>query len=944
MKRALPVLASFLAVLVLSAPAFAQVQTGSILLKVTDEQRAVLPGVTVTISSPVLVAGTMTGATDAGGAYRFPSLPPGTYAVKLELQGFQTLVRENIVVNVGLTTPIDLALKVATLQETVTVTGESPVVDTTSGNVSITLNQDLLQKTPGGRDIWSLLEYKVPGLITNRPDVGGGSAGLQASFTARGTPNSQNAQFLNGINVGDPAAIGFTGFYYDYDAFEEIQVSTGAHDLSVPSSGVFLNMVTKTGTDRYQGKASIFWQGDATQTQNVDQDLLDFGLRKDAGAVNYVSDAAAQIGGPLIKNKVRFFGSYRDWRVHVNVPGFVNAQGESEEEYTDMKSGLANLAWQLNDNNRLTGFYARQYYYKPNRGASALNNPLSNFKEDDVFDITQGLWNSVLTNRSFLDARFTFNRIFFPLFQKGKEQSLFDQATSYLDRAAQTESIFERRRFQMNANYQYYLDNWMGGRHEFRVGFDHAHTPTQTAQNRIDDVNLSWNSVLGRGTEVTLFNSPVKSKATVDVTSLYAQDNFTIKRLTLVGGLRWERVEGYLPEQSSPPSRWFPDLARQFAAVRDIINWKNVGPRVSAIYDLMGTGRTAVKANYGRYYYTVGTGTPNTVNPNFTVSERYAWNDLNGDLRFQAGEQGRLLSRAGGLTTSYDPDIRRPYTDEVAAGVDHELYPNFRLSAVFTYRKEKDQYGNHDVGVPFGAYTAVTVADMGRDGILGTSDDTTITVYNQNAATLGQNRVVITNNTLLDQTYRGLEVTATKRFSNRWQMLMGYTVSKTDVETDSVVNPNALINNSGPVFFDRTHTFKATGSYLLPGDWNVSGNFRTQTGVPVTRQLRVTGFNQGSITVNAEPRGEARLDPLTTIDARVSKIFRLRGAQELELNVDFYNLASANTTWEVRTLSGRLNVRQGGEATGALLNQQQYLSATQILGPRIIRFGATYRF
>jgi hypothetical protein len=200
-----------------SSAALAQVQTGSILVRAADEKGGLLPGVLVTITSPVLVAGQMTGMTDAGGAYRFPSLPPGTYSVKLAMQGFQSVVRENVVVNVGQTTPIELGMKVAARQEEITVVAESPVVDTTSANVNVTLDSELLQKTPGGRDIWSLVEYKVPGLVTTRPDVGGASGGLQGGMVAHGTPNAQNTQFLNGINVGDPAAIGFTGFYYDFD-------------------------------------------------------------------------------------------------------------------------------------------------------------------------------------------------------------------------------------------------------------------------------------------------------------------------------------------------------------------------------------------------------------------------------------------------------------------------------------------------------------------------------------------------------------------------------------------------------------------------------------------------------------------------------------------------------------------------------------------------------
>src|SRR5436190_5997959 len=143
----------------------------------------------------------------------------------------------------------------------------------------------------------------------------------------------------------------------------------------------------------------------------------------------------------------------------------------------------------------------------------------------------------------------------------------------------------------------------------------------------------------------------------MDQTALYAQDTYTLRRLTLAGGVRWERVEGYLPEQSSPPSQWFPSIARSFSAVHNVPLWHTLGPRVSVVYDLLGNGRTAAKFAAGRYYYTISTGTPNSVNPNFNVSETYTWNDLNHDLHYQSGERGALVARAGGLITSFDPNV-----------------------------------------------------------------------------------------------------------------------------------------------------------------------------------------------------------------------------------------------------------------------------------------------
>src|SRR5262245_14025587 len=249
MVRRTAVVAILLALVLafLPAPATAQTQKGSILVKTVDAQGGVMPGVTVTLTSPVQ-PGAITGVTDSEGNYRSPTLTVGTYTVKLSLQGFQTINRENVVVQQNQTVSLDMAMKVGNLSESVTVTAESPVVDSKNVNVAVNIDKKLLETTPGGKDIWSLLEYKAPGVVADSPDVGGNQGGLQRGLQSRGTPNGQNTQQLNGVNVNDPAAQGFSMNYYVPTTMDNIQVATGSQDITIGTAGIFINMVTKSGS------------------------------------------------------------------------------------------------------------------------------------------------------------------------------------------------------------------------------------------------------------------------------------------------------------------------------------------------------------------------------------------------------------------------------------------------------------------------------------------------------------------------------------------------------------------------------------------------------------------------------------------------------------------------------------------------------------------------
>src|SRR4051812_18734553 len=313
---------TFAAALLCSATiAAAQVQTGVISVKAVDDQGAVMPGVSVNITSPVLPRA-IDGTTDASGVFQVPGLTPASYTVKLTLQGFQTSIREDVIVRQGQAANVEVAMKVGALSEAVTVKGESPIVDTKSVGTKTNIDAVLLETTPGGKDIWNILEYKAPGVVVESPDAGGNQGGLQRSLSSRGTPNGQNTQVLNGVNVNDPAAQGFAMYYYVPTTLDNIQVSSGAQDIAVGTGGVFINMVTKSGTNRLSGMALQTYQGKSTQATNVDTELRQAGLRPDANSTELLTNTNFQVGGPMIENKLFYFGAVNLQQVHINVPGF----------------------------------------------------------------------------------------------------------------------------------------------------------------------------------------------------------------------------------------------------------------------------------------------------------------------------------------------------------------------------------------------------------------------------------------------------------------------------------------------------------------------------------------------------------------------------------------------------------------------------------------------
>jgi len=994
------------ALFLLPALASAQVQRGSLFVKVADEQGGILPGATLELTSPVM-PGALTGVSDKDGAYRFPSLIVGTYSLKISLQGMQTVIRPGLVVTQDQTVEVSIAMKVGSMSEAITVAAESPIVDTKAATVATNIDKNILQGTPGGQDIWSIIEYKAPGVTVDTgsgtpPDVGGNQGGLQRSLTARGVPNAQNTQMLNGVNVNDPAAQGYSMNYYVPEALDNIQVATAAEDISIGTAGVFINMVTKSGSNRYGGSFFATCQancGVPTQSSNITPALNADGIATPSNQTSLLTNTNFQIGGPIIHNKLFFFDSTNFQAIHVGVTGFPTPPlpniptvfqdfaTNSDEDTTDTLAGEGKVTYQLNSKNRFEGYLSKQRYDKPNRAAAINNTQDSDYKELDTFLIEQASWNYVMSDRMFLDTRVSYNNTHFDLFQKTDLPPITDSSTGDLYQNNTSQPFMFRRRTEVLSNWQYFIPQWLGGRHEFRLGFDNGNTPETVTTSRADNVAETINSTLNPEAQtVTLYNTPTIINRAVNSTAFYGQETYSLNRLTAVAGIRWERVEGYLPPQTTTAdSEFFPagtvfnsetfngvtgpyTVQSQYAALSNDPLWHNWAPRMSLAYDLTGKGKAALKFSAGRYLDQISTGTP--PNPNGSISQTYIWNNPNNanltfnpagitwnGVEYVGGQLGALRSTSiPNPAGAFNQAEQRPFTNEQTVEYDQELIANLSASVSFVHTA-----GHHDLGTedqnqalwfaptnPL--YQAVTLTDPGADGTIGSATNVPITVYQLvNPATTIT--TITANNDLLDQHAKGVTFQLNKRFSQGWAMIFGYTYQIITQAAASVANPDAELVNASGVSGGRENDFKLTGTFQLPYQIIFGVNGRLDSGLPITRTWTIPACTSTvtsdcltvSETVNAIPRGSVLLPWLGTVDLRFGRFFNL-GTNRFELSFDIYNLTNANTIYSVRTNTGVTPVFLNDNPALASQVIPSFLSPTGVTSPRVMRINLRWSF
>jgi hypothetical protein len=957
MKRWTTGLLALLVALSFSAPAFAQgggaSSTGTIQGRVADAQGAVLPGVTVTATSAALIQ-PQTTVTSETGNYRFPAVPPGQYELTYELAGFNSLKRSGISITLGFTAQVNVELALATLQETVTVSGASPVIDTSTTRVQQNFKMEQLQSLPNGRDMWALLAV-TPSVQMGRIDVGGNRAGTQTGYTAYGM-NGQVRVLIEGINTTE--GTGGAGFYFDYASLEEAFLGTSGQSAEMPNPGVQSQFIARSGSNTFQGEYHLDWYNNSLQGSNIPDSYTvptafnNSPIRAHSNEIDRYYDHDINLGGPIKKDRAWIFGTYREQFNAVAQPNF-----QFDKTFnTKLWNPVAKLTYQVNQKNKIIGYYQWGQKEQPNRlpfATYTYASPEQTWTQDSGSWVYKGEWNSTLSDKLYLEARYGDFGYYFPLFTNSPENYFFHDTGQLFSLGAHQKQQLDRDRKQWNLATTYFLDTGRGS-HTFKMGAELLKEQSwegfESRRGGSSGIEHIYNN--GVSTQV-IFGLPtascavaslaahdcLTSRSALDQQSAFLNDTWSMGKLTINGGVRYDRYHGWLPEQqqlaatvgrASVPARTFEET--------HFYTWNVFAPRIGVVYDLSGDGKTVLKGNYGLYWHNPGVGTGSGANPNSaSKQETYTWNDaagcagcINGDRKWQPGEEGATFTSASLLgAVQMDPNLKAPYSHEASLWIERQLSDTMGIRAGYVYKTSDDLIATYQKFRGPETYTTpYTFVDIGLDGIRGTSDDRNLNFLGfptANGAQFPATSVV--TNVPEFQRYKTFEVSMNKRYGNKWSASMGggYTMLH-DFPNGFPQNPNQ------PGVDDRsTWNFKASGSYDAPWGIRISPVVRHQSGLNFARTVTVSvpGGSpfSASGTHYVEPSNSNREDNIWVFDIRAEKSITVTSRIRIRAYFDAFNLTNSNAS---ETIS---------RATGP-----QYLKPSAILAPRTARVGFRFIF
>jgi hypothetical protein len=969
--------ALFLVVVVLALPAAPSAQVlGSLAGAVRDTSGAVLPGVTVEASSPALIEKVRTAVTDGLGQYRIVNLPPGTYSVTFTLTGFSTTRRDDIEVSPNVTANINAELRVGAVQETITVVGETPIVDVQSAAQTRTVTAEAFRELPSGGS-WIQMASLMPAVRATNVDVGG-VLGDQtgAQVFAHGSAPMDGVSMIDGLRIGNMyLSSNLTNMSLSPLLFAEVDVQLSGQMAETGTNGVIMNAVPKAGGNSFRGSLLANGSGPRLQGSNVTTRLNQRGLTGASTTLKKLYDINGAIGGPIARDRLWFYGTARFftneyylasrfYAVDASAIRRANDTGRQAFGGTYTYDNNGRLTWAINDKQKVSGWYAYQYKVDPHWLIQLFPaSPEAIRITTWHTQLSTTKWTYTATNRLLFEAGVMAGQspdtIKMDPEQVGTCPSqgtlaprciaIVNQSTGFFTYRAPTGFDFDDRLPSQSFNVSM---SYVTGSHGAKIGFEMQRGHFIRGDNNESTGGIWYtvanNAALPFGVEPRFVTIQAPLAGWRDNLNynlgIFAQDRWTVRRLTVGAGVRLDMLNESTSEFTAAPHRWIPTRGNQrFDAVKNVPNWKDVNPRVSASFDLFGDGKTALRGSASRgveqdsIRYARANNPATTV---FTQTQR-VWTDANVNFIPDCnlldgsanGECGAWQTPGFGSSfrgTAYDPAIMngwgvRPYNWEFSAGVQREVLP--RLSVLVAYFRringnffvmDNEALGRND----FTQYS-VTVPSIPGFPALPNPGRTITGVYDPNSNPVARNVVKAASQFGKQrQHWDGVDITVDARLRNGLFLQGGVSTGKTMTDNCEIIDdvPEALLGTAQtgvpaplgftagvwtPASFCHQESpylpqYKALASYTLPWDIRVSGTLQSLPGPLVaanhiyTEAARASGttlsrpFTLAQANVNVIEPGSFYGDRLNQVDLRFTKIVRV-GDGTVDLNVDFYN-------------------------------------------------------
>jgi hypothetical protein len=889
---------------------------GAIGGSVKDSTGAVLPGVTVEASSDALIERTRTATTDAAGQYQIVNLRPGTYVVTFTLAGFNSLKREGLILTGSVTLPVSVELSVGAVEETLTVSGASPVIDIQNTRQQAVLTREVLDVIPRARNAQNT-GMLLPGMVADGSangvthDVGGSSGENQVVLSIHGSQNNDQTLQMDGfpVHVYD-ASTSMSGIQYSDAQVQEFNFEFSSISAETGAGGVRVNVVPKEGGNAFRPSLFMNGTGRGLTANNLTDSIKATGLT-DTDHVLKIWDVNPSLGGPIMKDKVWFFTTYRNWGVNkqpastffesgdpFTVHPLTLDSGQRAEDPQRYWSILGRVTYQANRKNKF-GFYLDKQnrvleYWRVSNTVLPGNATTQTWPHEWV---GQAKWTSTMSSHVLVEAGFSTDEQHYrtrptatsqpgaiPINDTGLGVS-YNAATGNA-LSAYYDSITHQHAARASLSY-------VTGSHAVKAGYVEQFGTWQRNQFSYTDYIARLNN--GVPTSVVLSATP--QNASYDMNAdlgLFVQDQWRLGRVTLNGGLRFDYFNTSIPAQSAPAGQFVGP--RSFPEIKDVPNWKDISPRIGGVWDVFGDGRTAVKASVNRYVAAQTAAFAQSVNPMTALAtDTRSWTDPNKDGIPQPSEFGPSTNATFGtpvFPSHADPAVAngwgaRGANWEYTGGVQHQVVPGLSGSVMFTRRSYRN--------ITWTKNTLVTANDYTPFTVLNPYTNTPLTLYNQSAATRALVDNLVTFAPDDQRVFNGLDFVVNGRY-HRLLTYGGVTMGTTHTKTCTVgiVNPNSLINCDVKPPFAAENQYKAVFSYSLPADMQLSGAFQSNPGPRIAANYTVTSaiagltINQTSITTNLVVPGSLYGDRLEQLDLRLSKGVRM-GRTHMVGNVELFN-------------------------------------------------------